>query len=290
MTARNPVSVVVANNRACIADVEATWQSLRTELIADDEVVWVDQAGLGPPVPSDPRVVAIDAPVGAGRGRCNALGLAAASHSLVAFTDSSTTVEPGWADAAIAGLRHTSVVGGPVLPGNGKRVRDWAGFFIDYAAHAVPPYLSASRDVSGNNVAYRRHCLPERPRELWKDRTDRQLSRLGERPCALPLMSVRSHRRYSWWDLTAGQVLAGAFYGADRAASWSRLRRVCAAAGCIVLPFLACARTWLRVRQADDLRPHWATALPLVLLARSAWALGEAKGYLTNQGDARRVW
>lgn len=290
MTTRAPVSVIVANNRACIADVEATWQSLTAELAASDEVIWVDQAGLGRPVLSGPRVVAIDVPVGAGRGRCNAVGLAAASHSLVAFTDSSTTVELGWADAAIAGLRHSCAVGGPVLPGNGKRVRDWAGFYIDYAAHAVPPYLSASRDVSGNNVAYRRDCLPERPRELWKDRTDRQLSRLGERPCALPRMTVRSHRRYSWWDLTAGQVLAGASYGADRAASWSMLRRVSAAAGCAVLPFLACGRTWLRVRKADTLRQHWATALPLVLLARTAWALGEAKGYLTNQGDGRRVW
>ena len=290
MTARSPVSVVVANNLARVADVEATWRSLTTELAASDEVIWVDQAGLGRPLLPGPRVVAIDVPVGAGRGRCNALGLAAASHSLVAFTDSSTTMEPGWVDAAIAGLRHSCAVGGPVLPGNGKRVRDWAGFFIDYATHAVPPYLSASRDVAGNNVAYRRACLPERPRELWKDRIDRQLSRLGERPRALSSMTVRSQRRYSWWDLTTGQVLAGASYGADRAATWSRLHRLCAAAGCVALPFLASVRIWLRVRRADQMRQHWAPALPLVLLARTAWAVGEAKGYLTNQGDGRRVW
>ena len=290
MTARSPVSVVVANNRARVADVEATWRSLTTELAASDEVIWVDQAGLGRPLLRGPRVVAIDVPVGAGRGRCNAVGLAAASHPLVAFTDSSTTVEPGWVDAAIAGLRHSCAVGGPVLPGNGKRVRDWAGFFIDYATHAVPPYLSASRDVAGNNVAYRRVCLPERPGELWKDRIDRQLSRLGERPRALPTMTVRSQRRYSWWDLTMGQLLAGASYGADRAATWSRLHRVCAAAGCAALPFLACVRIWVRVRKADQLRQHWTAALPLVLLARTAWAAGEAKGYLTRQGDGRRVW
>lgn len=290
---RPPLSVVVSNDRDRPDETPAAWRALCAELVATDEVVWVDRTGSGPPgTPSPERlqVVAVRAPSDAGRGRCNALGLAAAQHPLVAFTDTATAVLPGWAQAAATGLLEADVVGGPVFPAPGKRVRDWVGFFVDYAVHAVPPYLSAVEDVSGNNVAYRRDCLPADANELWKHRVDRDLRAAGSGPRLHHEMAVSSHRRYTWWDLTRGQARAGASYAAERAASWTGAQRLVAAAACLGLPLLAMLRTWRAVRSCDQLRRHWARALPLLLLARAAWAAGEAKGYLTGEGDARRVW
>lgn len=285
------LSVVVANRMASGDDSLPALAALHRELDASsDQVVWADSAGLAPPASGTPtRVVAL--PSGASRGECYARGLAAVRRPLVAFTDSSTVVQPGWREAAVATLEAgAGVVGGPVLPSSPESATSWAGFLVDYGFHAAPPYTNASGDVAGNNVAYRRELLPEGRPAVWKSEINARLRARGVRPVVAPGMRVAALRRYGWRDLGPGRVGPGALFATQRGKAWPLAGRIGAAGACTVLPLLALSRLWRRVRHVSELRRALLRSLPAVALALVAWTVGEAAGYLFATGDGAGVW
>lgn len=287
------LSVVMINRHGDPTMTREAVEALGRELLPDDEVVWVDRTEAGPPHDArtaEARWREVLAEPTASRGRCYALGLAAASGPLVAFTDSTTIVQGGWRAAAFDAVSSCPVVGGPVLPSEPKSRRDWAGFLVDYAAHAVPPYRSATGDVSGNNVAYRRESLPSDAAELWKSQVNAGLAGRGVGACAVAGMCVRSARPYTWGDLVLGRARSGALYGTQRCLTWSRPRRLAAATGCLVLPAVAVGRTGRLLAHDRKLATRLAASLPVVLVAQIAWAIGEATGYLSRRGEGTDVW
>ncbi len=286
------LSVVMVNRARTPAVPAEALRALGRELVGGDEIVWVDCTGSTLPEvdAAGVSVCTVPADSHAGRGRCNALGLAAASGALVAFTDSTTLVQPGWRAALAEGATGHAVVGGPVLPAGRKRRRDWAGFLVDYAAHAVPPYRSATGDVSGNNVAYHRESLPGDATELWKAQVNAGLRAQGAPPFVVPAMQVHSRRTYSWQDLLVGRVRSGALYSAGRCATWSGPRRGAAAAGCLALPAVALLRTARGLTGDPHLSRQLARSVPMVIAANIAWAIGEAAGYLSRRGEGTDVW
>ena len=279
-------SVVVANVCGDPAAVGPCLDALRREAAGGDQVVWVDAAGLVPDAAVDYVPAAVPA-----RGPMYALGLAAARHPVVAFTDSATVFGPGWRHAATAALTAgAGAVGGPVLPGPRRSVADAAGFRGEYGPHAAPPFTSATGDVAANNVAYCRAVLAEvlAPGEpLWKSVVDGRLAGRGRRPALVTAMAATSTKAYRWRDLGPVRAAHGRLYGAQRARGWPWPRRVVAAAGCAVLPALAYARLAGRVARTPELRRLLLRATPLVLLALAAWSAGEAWGCLA--GDPGEV-
>lgn len=150
------MSVIVANAMVHDCDVSAGASALEAELGTDDEVIWVDRAGLGPPRQLSVRH-SVKAHRTAGRGHCYGLGLEASRKDLVAFTDSTTVVAAGWRHAAGEALEAGAiVVGGPVVPSVPRSARGWAGFLAEYGPHAAPPHTSSTGDVAANNVGYQR--------------------------------------------------------------------------------------------------------------------------------------
>lgn len=286
----SPLSVVVANRTADPSYAALAVDALTHELVDEDEVVWVDAAGLDA-APHAAAAWLLRAPVGAGRGHCYGVGLSATRHDVVAFTDSSTVVERGWRTAAVAALeRGATVVGGPVLPSTPRSMPAWAGFLVDYAAHALPPYASAIGDVAANNVAYRRSALPTDGRPVWKHEVNSELRSFGVHPVVAPGMRVTVHRGYGWSDLAA-RFRSGSFYATYRSKAWARWPRLVAGTGCSLLPVLALGRLYAIVRRDDVLRRKLLMSLPAVLLAVTAWSAGEAMGYLFHQSqDGAGVW
>ncbi len=285
------LSLVVANVERLPSRVDDALRALRRELVDGDQVVWVDAAGVaGESLVAD-RVAALP---GMGRGDLYRLGLQAARHELVAFTDSATCVEPGWRAAVIAAFAGgADMVGGPVLPGDVCSGVSAAGFLVEYGPHAVPPFVSATGDVAANNVAYRRSVLtsvvpPDAP--VWKTVVNARLRERGTRPCVAAGMRVVVRKQYRWGDLVAGRVAAGRLYGAQRGGSWTVSRRSVAALGCAVLPLLAYCRLFRRVATDPLLRSALLRNAPLVLLAFSAWSVGEALGYLLGDGKAHATF
>lgn len=283
------LSVVVANRAAHQAEVAPAVFALASQLTEGDQLVWVDQAGLAP-WPTLAGATVVGAPAGAGRGECYGVGLASACNVFVAFTDSATVVAPGWRDAAVAALEAgATVVGGPVSPAGPRSAATWAGFLLDYAPHAVPPFLSATGDVAGNNVAYRREALPDTG-PVWKSDVNSGLRAQGVAPTVAPGMRVTLNRSYRWADLGLPRARSGALYAAQRSRGWRPSKRAAAALGCGALPFLTFWRLWSTVRHDRALRRALISSFPCVAAAVFAWSTGEAVGYASGTGEASGVW
>jgi hypothetical protein len=201
----------------------------------------------------------------------------------VAFTDGSTRLEDGW--RAALGLAIDSgadVVGGPVLPAwiTGDRDRtSWAGFLAEYAPHAVPPYTSATGDLSANNVGYRLSTvLGFSGQPFWKSVVDRDLAARGHQLEVAEHMRAVSLRRYSMRDITVRRAAAGRLYGAQLARTLTIRGRLVRIAACALLPFVRVVRIMRTVRGDLTLERQARRAFVHLLVAESAWSLGEALG------------
>jgi hypothetical protein len=273
------ITVVVANDMRTPAAVAEATGALATELVADeDEVVWVDRAGLEPSLDG---VIYLRGPADGGRGHLYALGLRHATRDVVAFTDSTTILVPGWRRAvALAFDRGAVVAGGPVLASAWQTRREWACYFSEYGFHAVAPYTSSTGDVSANNVAYSRPALADLDGPLWKSEVNRRLMGRGVRPVLVPDMQVFVTKPYPWEWLLRERIRQGSLYAAQRCRGWSRPRRLAYAVAATLLPFLLFARLTTRVGADRDLRGRFWGSAPLVSVAMMTWSVGEVLGAL----------
>jgi hypothetical protein len=285
------LSVVVANRATTQQDIAPHVASLKRELAAQDQIVWVDSLGLRPPAV---ELTSVTPPPGSGRGEMYRSGLDACRLPLVAFTDSATVLQPGWRRAAVGALTSgAAVVGGPVLPGHLRPLRTVAGFFVEYGPHAAPPFVNAGHDVSANNVAYQRSVLEstlQAGEPVRKNFVNARLSTQGSPPRLVEGMSVVSAKLYGWRDLGPIRVAHGRLYGAVRAQHWSVLRRVAATTGCVALPIVAYLRLAVVVWREPALRASFVLSAPLVLAALAAWSAGEADGYLFRKVNSSDVF
>lgn len=268
------------------------------QLREGDGLAWVSDRR--PPVEHAADAVWEHAPRDASRGELYGLGLEWASSTAcgaVAFTDSGTQLDCGWRSALDHALaRGADVIGGPVVPGSGARPAarrtnaSWAGFLVEYAAHAVPPYVSASGDFSANNIGYRLELVARyRGLPFWKSVVDRELRDEGHRLELAPSMIASSLRDYSSRDLTIGRWAAGRLYGSQIAPRWPARRRVLRALACLVLPAVRLLRLARSVHREPVLRSRLRRSAAVVAVAELAWSAGEACGYLLPQRPPRGV-
>lgn len=276
------LSVIVAAAPG-LGDPDRCASALLGELDPADEIVWV---GSSPPPPGIAFAIP---PAAGGRAGLYRAGLDRASHQLVAFTDTATLVQPGWRRAVGSALAAgAAAVGGPVLPERLQALRSFAGFTVEYGPHAAPPFSSASGDVAANNVAYDRRALDElldQGEPMWKAVVDARLITSGRAPVIDDRMCVLSIKRYTWTDLVLGRAKHGRLYGAQQASAMSVPRRAFRGACCAALPFAAYGRLYRRLVVCQELRRRFALATPIVLMALTAWSVGEAAGFCTATGD-----
>lgn len=276
------LSVVVANATSDGRAVAPAVAALAREFGDDGaQIVWVDRAGLVPEPPAQ-RFDVISAPADASRGDLYGLGLGRATGDVVAFTDSTTELLPGWRDAiesAFAG--GARVIGGPVVPATPRSLRSWAGFLMEYVPHAVAPYTSATGDVSGNNVAYAASLLEDfRAGPVWKNVVNGRLSERGIRPTVVHGMRVSVRKSYGWRALSWDRIGHGRQFAIQRSATWTVTRRVAWALAAPLLPFVLFARLAAAAGRDATLRRKFVASAPAVLAAALCWSVGEAAGYL----------
>lgn len=284
-----PLSVIVANTSPDPARGGRAVSALLEQLAPCDELVWADSAGVDPP----PVSAIVRAPHGAPRGELYARALALAGAELVAMTDSTSMVRPGWRTAAVSGLERADVVGGPVFSAPNPDRLTTAGFFVEYGPHSAPPYLSASGDVAANNVAYRRAALDAvlTPHEqVWKSVVNERLRARGSAPALVVEMQVESLKTYSWSDLLAHRAAHGRLYASQRAVGWTVPQRAVAAAACAALPLLSYWRLAHRMGQDRAQMAKLVAVTPLVLAAQVMWSAGEALGYIAGPARGTHVF
>lgn len=276
------MSLVVANSGRDGDNTNEWAFAVERELLPRDELIWVSVDE--PPARLD--VTRPEIRTHSGRGDLYAIGLRAARHPYVAFTDSRTVLAPGWRHAADAALHDHVVVGGPVFPSKARTLRSWAGFFVEYGPHSTPPYTSSSGDVAANNVAYRRLAIVDAVSpgaSFWKTEVNDRLRARGIEPVVVDAMAVTSTKRYAWRDLTMARMAHGRLFGAQQARAMPSTGRALAALRCIVLPLVAYLRLARALMTRDGLRGRFLLVTPLTAVALVAWSIGEALGFATGR-------
>lgn len=178
---------------------------------------------------------------------------------------------------------------GPVISGWATHSENVVGYLAEYAQFDRP-LASDLHERPGINVIA--------PQELAKDASvlidgefvkTRLLARLeAEQMSVQPVeaASVTYHKAYRFGRYCQHRFDHGRCYGAGRVFGFpgGRLLSVVAT---LVLPLLRTARIFGAARNSDMRAACWRW-LHRILVAETAWSAGEAWGYLTGEGDARR--
>jgi len=228
----------------------------------------------------------LSAPPGTSVFRLRSMGVDQASGPLVAMTEDHCTFAPGWLDALRAGLRNGhAIVGGPVENGLASRAYDVALYLCEYAAHMPPLQDGPVPALSGVNVAYERRlllgCRGVWQEAFYENEVHDALRDLGHGLHRSGTASVTSHLSLPVRAAAAHLFRGGRRFGRHRRAHASPALRVVLPVGALALPALL---TWRVLRVVTARRPErlaiTARGLPCIVALNSAWAAGEALGYL----------
>jgi len=281
------VSVVVASFsgetvlRHCLESLEP--QAAEAEVIVATDV---EASGIARLEARYPRFRFVRAPRGTPVFRLRSLGLDQARGRLVVLTEDHCTAAPGWLDALRADReRGHPVVGGPVDNGLPERASDWALYLCEYAAQMPPLRDGPAAALSGVNVAYE-HDLLTACRAVWQDgfyenEVHDALRASGHRLHRSGSACVSTHLSLPLREAAAHLFRGGRRFGGYRRGRSPAAVRALLPVAALALPALLTLRV---VRVVAVRRPRRlgaaVKALGYVVALNSAWAAGEAVGYL----------
>ena len=214
--------------------------------------------------------------------------VALTSGQVVAAVEGRSVPSATWcADLVAAHARapEAPAVGGPVTLKPDASAFDWGLYFSEFAAFAPPLPEGPSPQLSGANLSYKREaldgCRDLMDRGLWEAALhERWLSR-GE-PLWLSGAQVVFHNGMTRGDALRMRFHYGRSYAADR---FRERPRGVAFAYALIAPALPALLTWRGAHQAAraGLLPKFVSGLPWLVALNTAWALGEAAGYLLGR-------
>jgi hypothetical protein len=227
--------------------------------------------------------VIVSSEAGATVPRLRRLGLERAKGEVVAFTEDSCRLGPGWAEAWRAEFEDDRVgaATGAVEHEPGGSAIDWAVFFFEYA-----PFLridqTRPRRLAGNNFAVRRNeaLAIGDGFELCESQVPCELAVRGREVVAVAGATVWHRRRFTLREAVRDRLATGFAYGRLRSGS-RRRRALIALAG----PFVVLAQAVRLSATVFKVRRHLGTflaTLPLTLALVAAWSVGEWQGTLAG--------
>ena len=229
---------------------------------------------------------AIAGPPGADAHRLRRTGSSLVRESVIAFTEDSCILSPGWLAAWTIAFADPLLMAatGPVEHLGGGSALDEAVFLCEYA-----PFLSGraqSNRLAGNNFAVRASALDLSSTDIHESEVARSAGRVGFVAGA----SVLHARRYRLGSAIHDRLRFGFRYGRLRAASSSGIRRaIYLGLGPAILASQIARLAWTLARKR---RGGSALALGgvLTLALLAAWSVGEWLGWVVGDGrpDARK--
>ncbi len=214
------------------------------------------------------------------RGR----GLAAAAASdWVALTEDNCIADPIWlerlADHFDGGA---AVIAGTMGNAETARAIDIGAYFAEYGFFGPGHRDRSTVLATGANVAYHPDLVPRLAEWAlageWEDVIHSRLVAEGTRFALAPDAVVRQQLRYTVAGFARDRFQHGYDFATVRVRGFSPIRRIAWAAGAALLPGILAARIW---RSTGRQQPGaFLRALPFTLGFLTAWAGGEATGYL----------
>jgi hypothetical protein len=231
-----------------------------------------------------PGVAWVVAEPGSGVGRLRRLGLDHARGDVVAFTEDSCRLDPGWLDAWRAALARPEVLAasGVVVPEMGNHPLDWAVFFCEYAPF-LPNGHEAGRPrrLAGNGFAVRRSAaMAMGGAELHESEVHAACSATEGAVVVAGRAVCRHVRRYGTAQAIGDRLRFGRDYGRNRAGAWrGPVRWLGIVAGPPILLVQAARLVAVMARTRRCLGAFVET-LPITLGLLTAWSVGEWLGWL----------
>jgi len=239
-----------------------------------------------------PGVVFLSLPDGTPIAAVRAAAVRRATGRGLATLTPMCRVQPGWLDLLRTALGTHPVVGGAVEPAaRGWGIGDWAAFWCEYGQYLPPLRPGPAFDLSGNNVAYRRHVLAasgalhQGQHSFWKAVAHRRLRTAQVELWVEPALIVRHEGTVAFGAFLRRRFHHGRCYAAGRIADQPRLRwRSVAAAP--LLPALFTTRLYASVWPKRRWRSMLLLATPLLWLLYLFWAAGELVGAMVGGGES----
>jgi hypothetical protein len=208
----------------------------------------------------------------------------------VALLDARCPIERGWLAAIRASLETNPIaVFGPVRCGWAVSSPHVVGYLVEYAQFQ-PPLGSCLREVPGLNLIAACHAVADatvlKDDGFVKTRFLAHLAALGTTALPIEDAVVTYRKQFTFTGYCAHRFHHGRSYGAARhfASPWPWLSAVAMTLG---LPLLRVLRIHRAVQHAR-LRVAFWRWLHRIIIAESAWSIGELFGYLAGAGSSRR--
>lgn len=251
---------------------------------------------IGPPPPESERLWSARAIMAESLGsleRARLAGIREAHAPLVAFGETHSYQEQGWARAVVeAHRRPWGAVGPSVTNANPAKAISWANLFLDYGEWLELDEGREADQLPGHNSCYKRELLLEYGDELERlleaelvlqEDLRRQGHRLWLEPRArLAHLNVS---RVSEW--LAERFWTGRFFAAARSHGWPLGKRLVYVLGSPLIPVVRARRLAPVRRRCARRRPLPRFLWPALGLALVVSALGELVGYLLGPGGSK---
>jgi hypothetical protein len=224
--------------------------------------------------------------------RLHGTGMQKARAALIAITEAHCTFPPTWGATAIKlhACHPACAIGGMVLPGPHLNGMNFALFLCDYIQFLPPVESVSSADLPGNNIVFKRECLPAgsdmSASGFWKTFYCHQLELKGQDLRIEPALSIFYNRNLSLTEIVARRYHHGRCFGGMRAQSSSLVKRAILFAAGLALPILLLAKLFSRASKKTDGLKLVFRHLGWVWLFLTIWAYGEWIGNLLGSGNS----
>ena len=222
--------------------------------------------------------------------QAKAAGIRHATAPVVVLTEDHSLPDPTWAQALINAHRQDWAAVGPAMDnGNPESLISWADFIIGYGPWFNPPAAGEVDQLPGHNTSYKRDLLVHYGTRLEpllgaETTLHQELRARGYRLYLEPAAKtfhVNFTRPTRWVPYLCH---SGRMFAAERARSWSLLRRAAYGGGACLIPFVRLKRLLPSLRRS---RPE--LVLPVVaplFFALIIDAIGQSLGYTLGAGRA----
>lgn len=218
-----------------------------------------------------------------------------ARGKVVALIEDHAYPAPGWVEAVISAHRGPwKAIGYVVTVANPDSWVSRAGSLTEYGRTMHPAPRREAARLPGHNVSYNREALLSLDGDLeWLLGNDLEMGRaFAEREMRMLIepTAIVAHEFFSRiGHVAASNPVFGRVLGSSRARAWSRTRRWVWGLGTpLTAPIVRVSRILreLRRRHARELWRAVPGALPVLVVASTAGAIGEAIGYVAGPGNA----
>ena len=243
-----------------------------------------------------PGVRVVPLPTGTDIPQLRGAGLAIASGQIVALTEDHCLADANWvATLANYADRPVDVVGGGMDNARTNRALDWGAFFAEYgffsAVSTRPPQpADTTLLLTGANVAYSRRVLADvvawTTDGAWENVVHDRLRQSGATMVFEPAARVGQNLTYAFTAFCADRFRHGHDYARVRLAESAGVNRWLRVAATLVLPLLLTWRVGRTAVGSTRRAIAFARALPFTVAFLTAWATGEAVGYLRGPSVA----